>query len=179
MAWPLTSAPWSPAAMFGFRVLAELEDAVGFLPATHGTPEKFLRLAGGERTKYALAASYHTAYVMGMLCALALRPGRAPPTKVAGPLADANLVDELLGMIPEVDTPWRHTFRRLQPAEQRALGPFLLDMALLSKGRSHDFAGLGRLLDLAVRHGFANTPLCAQSAGLLHRMSACAGSDVD
>jgi hypothetical protein len=179
MAWPLTSAPWSPAATFGFHVLAELEDTVGYLPAAHGTPEKFLRLAGGERTKYALAASYHTAYVMGMLCALALRPGNAPPTEITGPRTNAKLVDELLGMIPEVDTPWRHTFRRLQSDEQRTLGPFLLDMALLSRGRSHDFAALGRLLDLAVRHGFADTPLCAQSAELLNRMSVCADSNVD
>jgi hypothetical protein len=179
MAWPLTSAPWSPAATFGFHVLAELEDTVGFLPAKNGTPEKFHRLAGGERTKYALAASYHTAYVMGMLCALALRPGNAPSTEITGPLAPTKLIDELLGMIHEADTPWRRTFRRLQPAEQRSLGPFLLDMALLSRGRSHDFAALGRLLDLAVRHGLANTPLCAQSAELLHRMSVCADTNVD
>ena len=85
MAWPLTCAPWPPAAAFGFRVLAELEDEVGFLPAKHGTPEEYLRLAGDERTKYALAAAYHTVYVMGMLCALALRPGSAPPSEITGP----------------------------------------------------------------------------------------------
>jgi hypothetical protein len=174
MAWPLTSAPWSPTATFGFHVLAELEDTVGYLPATHGTPEKFFRLAGDERTKYALAASYHTAFVMGMLCALALRPGNAPPTEIIGPPRSAKVVDELLDMIPDVDTPWRRTFRRLQPHEQRTLGPFLLDMALLSRGRSHDFAALDRLLDLAVQHSLADAPLCAQSAELLHRMSVCA-----
>ncbi|WP_342733568.1 hypothetical protein [Bradyrhizobium sp. B117] len=32
MAWPLLSSPWSPAAAFGFRVVASLEDKVGFLP---------------------------------------------------------------------------------------------------------------------------------------------------
>ena len=174
MAWPLTSAPWSAAASFGFRVLADLEDAIGFLPAGNGTPEKFLRLTGGEKTKYALASAYHTAYVMGMLCALALRPGNAPPTEITGSLAPAELVDELLSMISVADTPWLHTFRRLQPVEQRALGSFLFDMALLTRGRSHDFAAVGRLLGLAVRHGLANTPLCAQSAELLHRVSACA-----
>jgi hypothetical protein len=178
MAWPLTSGPWSPAAAFGFRVLAELEDKVGFLPAKHGTPEKFLRLEGGERTTYALAAAYHTVYVMGMLCALALRPGNAPPAEITGPLVSAALVDELSAMIPDVETPWRHTFRRLSGAEQRALGPFLLDMAVLSRGRDNDFAALAGLLELAVRHGLANTPLCAQSAELLQRMSVCAdGAD--
>jgi hypothetical protein len=173
MAWPFTSAPWSPAAAFGFRVLAELEDAVGFLPAENGTPEKFLRLAGGERTKYALAATYHTAYVMGMLCAVALRPGNAPPIQIAGPWAPAELIDDLLRMIPEVDAPWRHTFRRLQHAEQQTLGPFLIEMALVSRARAHDFAAVDELLNLAVRHDLANTPTCAQSAELLHRLSVC------
>lgn len=173
MAWPLTSAPWSPAAGFGFRVLAELEDAVGFLPAKNGTPEKYFRLAGGERTRYALAATYHTAYVMGMVCALALRPGNAPPTELTGSTVDAELVDELLESVPDDDTPWRRTFERLRPAEQRALGPFLLDMALVSRGRSHDLAAVGALLELAVRHDLANTPLCAQAAELLQRVSAC------
>jgi hypothetical protein len=33
---------------------------------------------------------------------------------------------------------------------------------------------LSRLLDVAFRNGLANAPLCAQSAELLQRMSACA-----
>jgi hypothetical protein len=179
MAWPLTSAPWTPAAAFAFRVLAELEDSVGFLPAKNGTPEKFLHLAGSERTKYALAAAYHTVYVMGMLCALSLRPGSAPPIEIAGSVVPAKVIDELSSMIPEAETPWRHTFRRLQPSDQRTLAPFLLDLALLSRGRSHDFAAMGSLLDLAVRHDLANAPLCAQSAELLQRMSVCAERSVD
>jgi hypothetical protein len=175
MAWPLTSAPWSPAASFGFRVLTELEDTMGYLPATHGIPEKALRLTGTERTKYALAASYHTAFVMGMLCALALRPGNAPPIEIAGQLASSEVLEELLDLIPEVETPWRHTFRRLQPHEQRTLAPLLLDIALLGAGRNHDFAALAGLLELAVRQGLADAPLCAQSAELLHRMSGVRG----
>jgi hypothetical protein len=176
MAWPLSSAPWTPTATFGFRVLAGFEDKVGFLPAGNGVPEKFDRLTGSERTKYALAATYHTAYIMGMLCALALRPGNAPPNEIAGPLAPAELIDELLSMIPNAHTPWQYTFRQLQPVERRTLGPFLLDVALLTAGRSHDFSTLGRLLSIADRHRLANTPLCAHIAELLHRIAICADS---
>jgi hypothetical protein len=179
MAWPLTSSSWTPAAAFGFRVLADFEDKVGFLPAGNGIPEKFDRLTGGERTRYTLAATYHTAYVMGMLCALALRPGGAPPNVITGPLALAELIDELSSMIPEADTPWQHTFRQLHAAERQALAPFLLDMALLSRGRSHDFSSLHKLLGIAARHGLANTPLCAQAAELLERIAACADDRVD
>jgi hypothetical protein len=178
MIWPLTAAPWSPAATFGLRVLAELEDRVGFLPAGNGIPEKFSHLEGRERTKYALAASYHTAYVMGMLCALLLRPGRAPPNEIAGPLAPAELIDELLNMIPVSDTPWQLTFRKLDAVERRAVAPFVLEMALLAKVRSHDLSGAANLLGTAVRHGVANTPVCAQTAELLQRIATCKYPDL-
>jgi hypothetical protein len=174
MAWPLTRATWSPAAAFGFRVLADLEDSVGFLPAGNGAPERFLRLTGSERTRYALASSYHTAYVMGMLCALGLRPGNAPPHEISGPRSPEDFVAEVLSTISDAETPWLRTFRRLQANEQQSLGPFLLDMVLLTRARSQDFAAVGRLLNLAVRHGHANTVLCAQTAELLGRISACA-----
>jgi hypothetical protein len=174
MAWPLTRATWSPAAAFGFRVLADLEDSVGFLPAGNGAPERFLRLTGSERTKYALASTYHTAYVMGMLCALALRPGNAPPRDIPGPRSPDEFVAEVLSMISDGETPWLRTFRRLQAHERQSLGPFLLDMALLTKARSQDFSAVGRLLNLAVTHGHADTVLCAQTAEMLHRISACA-----
>ena len=174
MAWPLTGASWTPAAAFGFRTLAELEDTVGFLPAKHGTPEKFLALTGHERTKYALAAAYHTAFVMGMLCALGLRPEHAPPATIDGPSASDVLIDALSDSIEEVETPWRQTFRRLAREERCALAPFLLDLALLDRGRRHDYAAVARLLGLAVQHDLADTPLCAQSAELLGRVAACA-----
>lgn len=176
MAWPLTSAPWTPAATFGLRVLADFEDRVGFLPAGNGVPEKFDRLSGSERTKYALAATYHTAFVMGMLCALALRSDCVPPYEIAGSLAPMKLIDDLLGIIPDSDTPWRNTFKNLQADEKRSLAPFLMDMAMLSRARDHDFSAVEKLLNLAVRYGLANAPLCAHSAELLSRMDLCAVS---
>ena len=179
MAWPLTSTSWPPTAVFGLRVLADLEDKVGFLPAGNGVPEKFDRLTGSERTKYALAASYHTTFVMGMLCALALRPGNTPPFTISGASAPAELIEELLSIIPKANTPWQNTFSQLAPEEQRTLGSFLMDMALLAGCRSKDFSSVGRLLELAVQHGLANTPLCSQAAELTHRIAACADGHAD
>ena len=174
MTWPLLAADWTPAAAFGFRVLAELEDRAGYLPAGNGVPEKFHHLAGAERTRYALAAAYHTAYVMGMLCALAVGPGRCPPPAIAGPLAPASLIESLLGLLPVTDTPWQITFRSLQPMEQRALAPALLHLALQAKISRHDLSGTAGLLDIAAQHGMADTPVCAQAAQLLQRVAACA-----
>ena len=83
MAWPLLREPWSPAAAFAFRVLAHVEDQVGILPCGNVDPQRLAALEGAERTRYARAASYHTALVMGFLCAAALRDGGAPPTSPA------------------------------------------------------------------------------------------------
>lgn len=174
MTWPLLAADWTPAAAFGFRVLAELEDRTGYLPAGNGIPGKFHHLAGAERTRYALAAAYHTAYVMGMLCALVAGPGRSPPPAIAGPPAPASLIETLSNMLPVTDTPWQITFRNLQPTEQRALAPALLHLALQAKIRRHDLAGTAGLLDIAARYGMADTPVCAQAAELLQRMAVCA-----
>ncbi|MCA1643901.1 MAG: hypothetical protein LC797_00030 [Chloroflexi bacterium] len=81
-------------------------------------------------------------------------------------------------MLPDTDSPWLQTFGRLQPNEQQTLVRFLLDMALISKARAHDFAAMARLLEVAVREEHANTPLCAQSAELLSRTAVFAESKV-
>ena len=175
MAWPLTSAPWSPAAAFGLKVLAGLEDEVGFLPAKNGTPEKFHRLTGDERTRYALAASYHTAYVWAMVCAMSLRQGRMPPAEIPGASAEPAWIDELLGTIARIDTPWRRTFGRLPALQQERLAPFLLDIALLTNARNHDYEAVARLLEMAAQHELADGPVWAQSVELLQRVAASAG----
>ena len=171
MAWPLTGSDWSPAAGFGFRVLAEFEDEVGYLLAGNGIPGRYHHLSGPERTTYALAASYHTAYVWGILCALATRPGGAPPRRADGRLSDPAVIDALRALIPDADTPWQRSYARLDAAERSALGPFLVDAALLSAARRNDVVSLARALELAVANGLADSPGCAQAAELLHRLT--------
>jgi hypothetical protein len=174
MAWPLTSSVWSPAAAFGFRVVASLEDKVGFLPAGPLASKRLLDLAGDEKTKYALASSYHTAYVMGMLCALSLKPGMASPFEIAGPQFSVTLT-ECLQAFPKTGAHWEQVFESLSPSEQAVLGPFLLDVAIIQSSRKGEFARMASLLETAIQNGMANTTLCAQSAELLSRMASFAG----
>ena len=153
-------------------MLAELEDRIGLLPAGHGVPEKFARLAGPERRTYALAASYHTAYVMGMLCALLLRGDDLPTDAASG--ADAALAVTLLHRLPDGDAPWRTTLAGLPPETLAPLTGWLLDLALLAAARAHDFAAVGSLLAQAAAAGEAGRPLCAQAVQLLERSAAAA-----
>ena len=173
MAWPLTSSVWSSAAAFGFRVVASLEDKVGFLPAGPSASKRLLELAGDEKTKYALASSYHTAYVMGMLCAVSLKPGMASPFEIAGPRFPVTLIEGLQAF-PKTGAHWEQVFESLSPNEQAALGPFLLDVAMIQSNRKGEFARMASLLDTASQNGMADTTLCAQSAELLSRMASFA-----
>src|SRR5262249_28280092 len=96
LAWPLTGSGWSAGAAFGFRVLARVEDAVGFLPS-HGTRiERLNKLQGEERTNYLVATAYHTAYVMGLVCAASLRPRRAPPANIPIPKSQRGVAGPIL-----------------------------------------------------------------------------------
>jgi hypothetical protein len=171
MAWPLTSSAWSPTAAFGFRVLASLEDEVGFLPAGRSASKQLLGLAGEERTRHALASSYHTAFVMGMLCALSLKAGTASSFEIDGPPLALTRIEELKGFISPRGAHWEQVFEPLSPNEQAALGPFLLDVAILQSNRSGELTQMVSLLEKAFQNGIADTTFCAQSAELLSRIA--------
>ena len=177
MAWPLTSSSWSSAATFGFRVLTSLEEKVGFLPAGRLASKRLLEMAGDEKTKHALASSYHTAYVMGMLCALCLKPGMGPPFEIAGPLFSRELIEGLRAPIRKTGAHWEQVFESLSLNETAALAPFLLDVAIIPSNGRGEFAQLASLLEIAVQNGMADTTLCAQSAELLSRVASFAGWD--
>jgi hypothetical protein len=178
MAWPLLSRPWSAAAAFGFRVVASLEDKTGFLPPGRSASKHILALTGEAQTRHALASSYHTAYVMGMLCALALNPEMTSPFDLAAPRFPGGLVASLKAFISETGAHWESVFESLNPDEQTTLAPFLLDIALIQNSRKRDFGQMARLLELAVQHGLATTTLCAQSAEFLSRVSAFASLNI-
>ena len=67
-----------------FAILASVEDRLGFLPAPNLSLDALNGLSGDDRSRYVVASSYHTAFVMGLLCAGSLRDGCRPP--LAAPL---------------------------------------------------------------------------------------------
>src|SRR5262249_41292106 len=121
------------------------------------------------------ATSYHTAYVMGMLCAVALKAGMASPFAIAGPCFPDTLAADLYTRVPKTGAYWEEVFEQLAANEQAALAPFLLDVALMQASRGSDAAEMAELLHIAVTHGMANTTLCAQAAEFLGRLGALVG----
>jgi hypothetical protein len=174
MAWPLTGAAWSAGAAFGFRVLARLEDKNGVLSPPRAPPQRLDKLEGRARTDYLLATSYHTTYVMGLLCAAALYPGRAPPARLParrGPQRGAaGAILKFLdcdGRRPH----WRHELEEISSSEREALAGFLLDIALCRKIGRREFAAAHEILRTGYALGLANRPASSQAAETLERLA--------
>jgi hypothetical protein len=151
MAWPELRVPWSPAAAFAFRVLADVEDTVGLLPCGNVDPVRLAALSGSERTRYARATSYHTAFVMGFLSAAALRT-RLPTAQghsavvPAAPQAFRALVDD--------DTShWLGIYDASPREVQSELAPLLRDLVLTQSLRRQDLARASEALELAAALG--------------------------
>lgn len=178
LAWPLTGKSWSPVAAFAFRVLAEVEDKAGFLPTPATRLSELKAREGEDRSRYLFATAYHTAYVMGLLCAAALQPGCAPPIAWRGGSSPRGAVRHLLSVLHDGKPAphWRDAFEKLSGEQQDALGGFLFHIALERKASERDFAGLAHVLRTGLELGLAATPVASQAAELLERIGSYAGS---
>lgn len=173
LAWPLTGRSWSAGATFGFRVLAHVEDAAGFLPSPATRIERLNKLTGEERANHLLATMYHTAYVMGLVCAASLRPGRAPPAEIQTGKSQHGATERILQNfgVKNVAAHWRVEMDQLSDRERDALAGFVLAAALRSKVRDRDFDGVRELLRTGYALGLANSPASSQAAEMLNRLS--------
>ena len=173
LAWPLTGCRWSPQATFGFGVLARVEDQAGFLPNASTRVERLGALQGSARTAYALATAYHTAYVMGLLCAAALRPGRAPPVQIAASASRRGAARALLERLAadHCQAHWLPELERLDAAQIESLAPLLLAVALRRRGRERAYDAIRDLLSLASTHRLHDLPCAQQAARMLERLS--------
>ena len=182
LTWPLLGAAWSATASFGFKVLARVEDQVGFLPAPLTRLDRYRSFARGEeRSRYVLATVYHTAYVMGLLCAITLDGGKPLPLKTWGRVGSGSevnlgdLLDLLHGASPRhdgKDPHWLSDFQGLAPHEQDVLAPMLLTIALQRAARTHNLKRMRDTLELGVRLGLVLGPGPQQAAQLLQRAAA-------
>lgn len=82
LTWPLTGEKWSAVSTFGFQILISVEDSAGFLPSPITRIDRLQNLDEDHRAVYLSASAYHTAFVMGLLCAAALLHGRTPPARI-------------------------------------------------------------------------------------------------
>jgi len=169
MTWPMLAIDWSPAAAFGFALVAAIDDRFAFLPGPTFVEHEYHQLAGPARDAYVRNTSYHTTYVMGMLCAACLRHGRRPPRHVVS--HTSVLHDAIRALLADQGrrARWRERFDCLSPHEQGTLAPLILTLALRRMKDGGDLAGIRRVLDVALAHGVARGPAIEQAAALVRR----------
>jgi hypothetical protein len=174
LAWPAFGAPWSATATFAFRVLTYVEDEAGFLPSAGLRIERANALTGSDRANYVLATSYHTAYVMGLLCAACLRDGHSPPAEICGAAASADVRTFARATVsPDNERPhWTLVFNRLTESEQDSLAEFVMDVALQRAVRSRDLEAAMKVLTLAHENSMSDAPGWSQAAEYLLRVGA-------
>lgn len=172
--WPMLGLAWSPAATFAFQVLAAVEDETGFLPGPDFSLARLRSLRGRQRSRYLLVTSYHTALVMGFLCAAALRPGRTPPAAVPASSACAPVAADFMALItPRSPEPrWREAFRPLAPSRQNALAALVLTVVLRRARSRADMTTVRDALQVSLQHNLLDAPALGQGAALLRRGAA-------
>jgi hypothetical protein len=172
MSWPELRASWSPAATFAFRVLAFVEDAVGVLPCGNVDLDRLGELGEVERTRYARATAYHTAFVMGFLCAASLRHSSLPTTTIEGHQYPDAAWQTFFARIDGDQGHWLQVFLECADSERRVLAPLLCNFAIVQKLRRRDFEGLHDVLMLATRFELPEHPLRTRSVDVLSALGA-------
>jgi hypothetical protein len=179
LTWPLLRHEWSPAATFGFTVLTAVEDAAGFLPSPTIDSRRYHALAAAERPRYAVAAAYHTAYAMGLLCGAILKQQWCPPRGV--PAADGSSRGAAAALLEILDTPgreshWRHHLAGLDLPQRDALGTLLLAIGLRRTAVEPNLPKMQSMLQVGQHFGLNETPAALQALELLGRALSLQGA---
>jgi hypothetical protein len=173
LAWRLLAADTQPVPSFAFRVLAAVEDEVGFLPSLAIDGEGYERHPADARREYVTATTYHTAFVMGLLCAVALRRPETGPGPTDGRTAPPEAVAALLAELEDRETQpqWLKQLGRLPEEHQGALAPLVRDVALRRAARRLDLVALRRVLALSLEARITPSPAALQAARMVGRLA--------
>jgi hypothetical protein len=170
LTWAMLGLAWSPAAAFAFAILTRIEDRHGFLPGITFDAATHAGATGSERRHLALSTSYHTIYVMGFLCASALRPERTPPASVPFARSRTGAGAAFRRLMPAAGSSvWREAFDALDPRRQDALAPLLLTMLLRHARARPDLQTIHDVLQVALAYELTAVPATAHAAALLRR----------
>lgn len=173
LTWPLLELPWSATAVFALRVLTGVEDEAGLLPSPSIDLDVLDRLAGEEKKEHLYAATYHTVYVMGLVCSAILKQTELPPYRLQSNESLRGATPHLLPFLKGEDCQphWLAFLHRLDPDEQDALAPFLLQVAILRNVRRKNYNTVYQLLKTGYELCLANNPLMYQASILLERLN--------
>jgi hypothetical protein len=173
LTWPCLGLPMSNTAYFAFQVLKRVEDDAGILPSLSISMDDIERQPPDTRSAYATAVSYHTAFVMGILCAVLLR--RKPEHgAIAEEPAFLPVTRELLNSLKcgKNNVQWMSNIENQPESMQAEITPFLMDIALFREVRNMKLASARDLLLRAITQGVPGTFFALQVSEALSRIAA-------
>lgn len=168
----MLNLPWSATTNFAFKILADAEDRLGFLPGGACDLAQYHTLTGAtQQSRFALTTSYHTIYVMGFLCATALLPGRTPWAAVHERPALRGSAATLQRLVnhDQLKACWREAFELLDAAQRDAVSPLLLTIVMRQATASGNVALLRQALEIALTYDLVRLPAVTQGLALLRR----------
>jgi hypothetical protein len=171
--WPFLRYKWDAIASFAFQVLATVEDEVGALPSQALNRKAYEQYDEEVREKYVAAATYHTAYVMGLLCASIMATDERPvavhgiETKLTLKEANDALLEELYQQ--NARPQWLQIARTLTSDVATSIAPLILDVAIRRSVRDLNLKRIRELLIFGVQNEIEPTLLRYQAAELLGR----------
>lgn len=172
LAWSLTGKPFSAKALFALHCLVKIEARVGFLPAPNLNPGMIEEREPDERRTYIYSVNYHTAFVMGLLCA-GLLAQVSPHDTVASEVIHnvewgAMLKRELNA---GKHAHWMDYYKSLDASQQEVLMPWLYETLLVRMLRDYRYDAVEKLLSNAKGTAFENALIYRQAASLLERIA--------
>lgn len=179
MTWPMLGVSWSLEASLAFGVLATVYEEFGFLPGGLFEIARYRSMDATDRARYAQATSYHSTFVMGILCAALLRAPQAnsvPETHHDGALHHGAAVLSILELAQRSGSK-SESIRLVQELRVETQAPLAgLALAALLRNASvcGDLATLQEALGIALRYDMVDGPAVAQASELLQRCAALA-----
>lgn len=179
LTWPFLGIGLNKSATLAFAMLSHIEDEVGVLPSLALDRNEYERQSGASKKHYVVATSYHTAYVMGLLCSTLLRCKQAQQTQTGDQADDQVDVDRETvsrAILDElVSTPtlpqWLRYFCKLPEKSHSVHVSFLLQAALRRAVRRTDFAQARDLLRSAYEMNLSSSAICLQAAEMMNRLA--------
>jgi hypothetical protein len=152
-----------PYAVLGWTLLMAVWQELGFVPGPTFDPVRYRSLSGDGKNAYAFEHVYHTNFVAGMLCAVAITaaPPRLPLPEAAG---HDDELERLLGYAgalrsahePTIDPTWLRVVSNVR-LDDRALLHVLVDAVMIKAARARHWTILTAVLNAATRLGFHRT----------------------
>jgi len=171
--WPMLGLRWHPAALFALQGLIELQDFLGFLPGIGFASQSVVGMSSEQRECHVRATCYHTVYVMGFLCAVAMRQDRLPQLALRrarrGTSRGAGAAMLELLQRDKHRPEWCARMTEQSAGLQDAAAPLLLSVLLRRAVEASDLARLRLALNAALQCGLAGDPAPVQAAALLRR----------